>query len=730
MKRIPATTVLCLCTLLLSACSNDDFPEQVEGEKPCDYICFGISPDESAQTKGSVQAKAKEYTSDRFVLRSADSADTLCVRTIVSEGIQGATSTDKAITRGMPITNDNFYDKFHVLTTLTRSNNTDIFFNEDVSKTGSNWTTDQTYYWPGADYELQFYAWAPQDVFTSTPDSPENLTFAYTVPADATAQQDLVVANENCAGNYNQAVSLSFNHICTAVKFVVGEQMQKGIIKSVALKGVQNTGTYDMKNGWTNISGTADFTQELNKETTGNEGNGAEITSAEGTFMMLPQTLPNGASVEVVFQDGATGSERTLSATIGETEWPMGKTVTYKLSITPEYEFKLDDADKDKVLDAHFEIFKTNLIVSGVPEGQSWTVTAPNFGAGTLNAVTIQTQSDMNTYSANQGFWTDRYFNDRNQDTSARGESTYSGTGSGTFPIAIFVPENVGDATRDIKLSIQVNGNNTDQTIIFQQLSPSWFGNGNLGCERIEGTPAPWGFYWSKDYKLIYDVTGCSNNDRTSLRRYIEWSKTLKDLSKIPLIGDIIKWIFGENIPDLYYVEMVKSDGSIWTGGDKADKITINLGSLEAANIALSTTDGQSNTREIYNYEGIQYANTIISRIESCNGYNKSQEGTGTNPSYNASIACMKLNSWNIYEAQDEYLLRLTNEDANPSWYLPASGEVSGISDTDYPLNGEYWSSTAENNNTHAYKYSEDGSTVTAVQRDAVLNVRAVRKKP
>ena len=102
MKRIPATTVLCLCTLLLSACSNEDFPEQVEGEKPCDYICFGISPDESAQTKGSVQAKAKEYTSDRFVLRSADSADTLCVRTIVSEGIQGAASTDKAITRGTP----------------------------------------------------------------------------------------------------------------------------------------------------------------------------------------------------------------------------------------------------------------------------------------------------------------------------------------------------------------------------------------------------------------------------------------------------------------------------------------------------------------------------------------------------------------------------------------------------------------------------------------------------
>lgn len=725
MKLISAKTILGLSALLLFSCNNEDFLNQTEEGEPCNYICFGIAPDGGAQTKGGNQTNAKACTADRFVLRSADSADTLCVRTLISDGIQ--TAGNKAVTRGEPVTTEAFYDNFHVLT--VKDQETSFFMNEDVTKIGNNWTMDNTYYWPGANHTLQFYAWAPADAITA-PSSPENLTFEYTVPEEATAQQDLVVANESRDGDFKQAVSLGFKHICTAVKFVVGDEMQAGTIKSVALKGVKNTGTYDMTNGWTAVSGPADFTQTLDKVTTGNEGDGDEITSPAGTFMMLPQTLPSGASVEVVFHSATTNTDRTLSAPIEGTEWPIGKTVTYKLSITPEYEFKLDDADKDKVLDAHFEIFKTNLIVSGVPEGQSWTVTAPNFGEGTLNAVTIQTQSDMNTYSANQGFWTDRYFNDQDQDTgSARGESTYSGTGSGTFPIAIFVPENVGDATRDIKLSIQVNGNNTDQTIIFQQLSPSWFGNGNLGCERIEGTPAPWGFYWTSNYKLIYDVTGCSNNDRNSLRQYIEWSKTLKTLINIPIIGSIIKWIFGENIPDLYYVTLEKSDTE-WWGGGKADKITINLGMLEAAGIALSTTDGQSNTREIYNYEGIQYANTIISRIESCNGYNKSQEGTGTNPSYNASIACMKLNSWNIYEAQDEYLLRLTNEDANPSWYLPASGEVSGISDTDYPLNGEYWSSTAENNNTHAYKYSEDGSTVTAVQRDAVLNVRAVRKKP
>lgn len=732
MKRIPITTMLGFCALLFFSCNNEDFLSQTEGGEPCDYICFSIPTDEGAQTKGSIQADAKEYTSDRFVLRSADSADTLCVRTIVSEGIQG-TAADQAITRGTPITNDNFYKTFNVVATMDGG----FYMNTTATQMGQFYeTTDGTYYWPEGK-DLDFYAWAPAgDEGTGLPALPKDAThdalktLKYIVNDNATNQKDLVVAS-NTEATTGQSVEMTFQHICTAVKFVVGEQMQAGTIKSVALKDVKYEGSYDMTTGqWSLTDEQKSFSQTLNIETTGSESENTEITPTEGTFMMLPQTLPTGASVEVVFQDGATGSERTLSATIGGTEWLMGSTVTYKLSITPEYEFKLDDTDKDKVLDAHFEIFKTNLIVSGVPDGQSWTISAPNFGDGTLNAVTIQAQSDMNTYSANQGFWTDRNFNDQGNDTgSARGESTYSGTGSGTFPIAIFVPENVGDATRDIKLSIQVNGNNTDQTIIFQQLSPSWFGNGNLGCERIEGTPTPWGFYWTTNYKLIYDVTGCSDNDRNSLRQYIEWSKTLKDMSTWPIIGGIIKWIFGENIPDLDYVELDKSGDFLGIGG-KADKITINLGMLEAAGIALSTTDGQSNTREIYNYEGIQYANTIISRIESCSGYNKSQEGTGTNPSYNASIACMKLNSWNIYKAQDENLLRLTNEDANPNWYLPAKDEVSGIADSEHHLEGDYWSSTAENNNTNAYKYSADGSIVTAVQRDAVLNVRAVRKKP
>ena len=47
--------------------------------------------------------------------------------------------------------------------------------------------------------------------------------------------------------------------------------------------------------------------------------------------MMLPQQLPEDAQIEVLFTDG-THTDHTLTADIKGSEWPMGKTVTYKIS--------------------------------------------------------------------------------------------------------------------------------------------------------------------------------------------------------------------------------------------------------------------------------------------------------------------------------------------------------------------------------------------------------------
>ena len=48
--------------------------------------------------------------------------------------------------------------------------------------------------------------------------------------------------------------------------------------------------------------------------------------------MMIPQTLPDNAVIEVVFNDGVT--DNILTGRIGKSVWQMGKTVTYQLSST------------------------------------------------------------------------------------------------------------------------------------------------------------------------------------------------------------------------------------------------------------------------------------------------------------------------------------------------------------------------------------------------------------
>ena len=724
--------------LLLFSCSGDDLADygSANGGKHSDNICFSISAADKAMAKGASLADsskaAGEYTAARFVMRSPDTDDTLCVQTVISDGIN-VTSFEggTAATRGVPVTSLETCDSFHVQAHCT-DNGTPVsqfYMDDNATKSdGTVWSTSQVRYWPGENRTLQFFAWAPADAaFTATPGSPESTTFEYEVPALAADQKDIVVATTDpYVGNYEQQVPLTFKHILTAVKFETGSQMQPGTIKSVALKGVKKSGTYTAfptgntgEGTWTLNDATADYTQELNKTTTGTETNGTPVTAEEGTFMMLPQTLPDGAEVEVVFQDGTSGQERTMSASIAGTQWPQGKTVTYKLSITPEYEFKLSD---ERILDAHYEIYTTSLVVSGVAAGQSWTITAPN-------DVTVQAQSDMNRW-ARQGYWTDRNINERGDDSgSARGTSSYSNSGSGEFPIAIFVPENIGDDKRSIALSISVNGNAV-QTINIEQYAPSWYGS-NIGCERLEGDPQPWGFYWSNDYALTFDLGSCDENDRESLRQYVEWTQGLHDLSESFLLGWLIRLIFGNDIPDLSFVDMKKSNTS-WWGGGIADEITINLGQLNTENIAESTDNGQQNTRDIYNFQGIQLVNEIINRIQNVGGYNSSmmtETGTGVFPTNNAAIACMKLNSWNVVTANNEEILQLTNNSPTPDWYLPASGEITGIHDDEIPLSGNYWTSTSvQGSHENAYKYDNSGA-VSQERRDTRLNVRAVRKK-
>ena len=677
-----------LCTLLFS-CNNEDFLESGNPEKACDNICFGISSDKDVQTRGYAGSDDEGYTADRFVLRSDDSADTLCVRAIVSDGINvSGFEGEQALTRATPVDKDNFYDKFHVLAYWSKNGaSVDQFYmNTNASNsaasvgTGAKWSTEQIYYWPGADHSFQFYAWAPTDAGgLTTPSSPQDKSLAYTVPEAATDQKDIVVATTNeIQGDNNAAVPLTFKHICTAVRFAVGSQMQPGSIKSVALKGVKNAGTYDMAGGtWSIGNATVDFSQTLNKETTGTEANGDAITSPEGTFMMLPQTLPAGATVEVVFTN-ASGVDRTLAASIGNTVWTMGTTVTYKLSITPEYEMNIEVPTEAQ--DAHYITFPITVNVKDY-DG-AWTLTS-----NLSNDVFFtQTKTDLQE----QGYWID----------DDKGANTISSTGSGSFTYHVYVTENIGDAARDLQFQITptVNGA-TPITATVQQLCPSW--NGNIGCERIEDGAYPWGFLWDSNMTIKYTVPSLTSD---FIGHYI--SSLLIDLS---------------NVGQYNYVTIDRILLSIRS-------ITIDFSKLTANGVAENLDNGLQNTNDIYNYNGANEASDLIARLERY-GCTPDKE-LPTNPSDFAAKSCVLKNKFTKKtESQNGVSVDIPVL-INLEWYLPAKTEAPNMEDETYPLNGIYWTSTAlQGSSEQSYIYS-NGNSESTDKRDVIHNVRAVRQKP
>lgn len=682
-----------LCTLLFS-CNNEDFLESGNPEKACDNICFGISSDKNVQTRGYAGSDDEGYTADRFVLRSDDSADTLCVRAIVSEGINvSGFEGEQALTRATPVGKDNFYNKFHVLAYWSKNGAPvdQFYMNTNASNvaasvgTGAIWSTEQIYYWPGADHSFQFYAWAPTDAGgLTTPSSPQEKSLAYTVPEAAADQKDIVVATtDEIQGDNNAAVPLTFKHICTAVRFAVGSQMQPGQIKSVALKGVKNAGTYDMAaDNWSLGDATVNFSQTLNKETTGTEANGDAITTSEGTFMMLPQTLPAGATVEVVFVN-ANNEDRTLTASIGNTEWKMGTTVTYKLSITPEYE--LEFVSQPEMQDAHYVIYPIT-IKSGdkLPAG-GWTLTSNDAANVTFVEKDKFVNNDVQAL-VDAGYWLDGY----------NGTSTLTSTTTGEVQVYVFLKENATEADRNITLSLKpaAQGNYEAKEFSFTQYCPAW--NNGIGVERIQDGDYPWGFSWDSNMKITYNLG--------------------RGLG--PILASLYIKIF------VNYSYVTSNWGAVLTDF----KVTIDFSKVGTLTTATDLNDGNKNTWELYSFNGLNDASALMAQIESWGGV--PDKTLPANPSEFAARACAMKNKYSVQTETDitgntVYLPVL--DQANMVWYLPAQNEAANMNDN---LSGDYWTSTAITDpGTTAYKYTVGGST-SPEDRDSAIHVRAVRQKP
>lgn len=325
MKQILATfplrnflRVFALVTAVsATSCSKDP---AVDGELHGDMLRFAVAEADGWNTQlrcgaaGSEEksAASPENVAEVFSLRGENPADTLFLHASVADGIAAPypnVQTDRLQTRATPVETGTFYDSFGVLASVytgTWSEDSclpDYMYDVEVTE-ASSWTT--SYYWPGAGRNIRFFAYAPyggQGIVLSDKTSAGTPSITYTVPTAVADQQDLLVAaTSGMAGNTAAAAPLSFAHALTAVRFTTGDDMMSGRITKITLKGVYGSGSHTMgSDSWNGYGATTDFSQTLAATVDGSADQ--EITPVAATFMMLPQTLPSGASIEVVYTD-------------------------------------------------------------------------------------------------------------------------------------------------------------------------------------------------------------------------------------------------------------------------------------------------------------------------------------------------------------------------------------------------------------------------------------------
>lgn len=676
-----------LLSVTLFSCSSD-VPYEHTDYSTTDNICFGIS-DSGNGTRAAAANEA--ITTDRYVLRSSESSDTLCVRAVVSDGI-GKAAAKHATRASMQTT---MYEQFSVVAQLKNSDGNiapRYYMNEVATKQGVVWQPSSSiYYWPD-NGSLRFLAWAPLDAeLDESPVKPSEdvnkTTIKYTVPVDLSKQRDLVAAatgyNASPAGGVCAPVSLQFKHLCTAVVVKTGATMAPGTIKSVTIKNVRNSGTYDMlSSAWTLTDATANYTVSPDMATSSTTAEGTKLNADDATFMLLPQTLGADSKLEVMFHDNISGRDRLLTASLNGAEWPMGKTVTYRLSITPEYE--LEFTSEPVAQDAHYVIYPI-------------TIKADNLGANGWKLVSNDTRNvtfvenfgnDDIKRLVDNGYWLKDYC----------GKSELISTTRGDIKVYVFIKENITDADRDIKLTLTPADypNAAPVTFDFKQYCPAW--NNGIGVERKQETDYPWGFNWDSSMKITYSMPKGF------------WMG----------IWHALFTIFGNT-------KYVTQEGYAWTG---TWKVTVDFSKVPKLTTATSATDGLKNTWEIYNFEGISDAETIMRQLESWGGV--PDKTLPTNPTEFAAAACAKKNPFGVSveskDGQNLYVPTLSRSDM--VWYLPAQDEASNMLDELYPLSGNYWTSTAITDpGTTSYKYTV-GASASPEDRNNFIHVRAVRKRP
>ncbi len=290
----------------------------------------------------SAKSRAESHKESVYILYIDDSTDTLSLHTSIGEDFFHSSPSNS---RAQQITSSSI-ENFQVMAYMKNAAATseaELYMSDIISKSGANWLGTENYFWPGNNFSLKFYAYAPADIVGITPPECPQTTFSYTVPTNFAEQDDLMIStypsDGYISGNQTDPIDLSFDHVLTAVKFVFAADSDEGTISAIRIKNVYTQADYSFdENKWGNWSNTSPvFELQLTDQ---NITTGSVEASTDGNFfMMLPQTLPEDAIIEIDYQPIKASQPKTLKAPIGGLTWTKGETTSYVITILPTYEY-------------------------------------------------------------------------------------------------------------------------------------------------------------------------------------------------------------------------------------------------------------------------------------------------------------------------------------------------------------------------------------------------------
>lgn len=703
--------------IVLASCASDDIPS--ESSNASDRICFRQG---ETTHYGETRSDGRQY-----VLRSSESADTLCMRMETVDGID----TGGAATRGSQVTDPKGLADFDCYAYVDDGGTEKFYIDgEKYRNGGSTYYSDNVYFWPNRDLDFDFYAVAPADAEgLRQPTSPGDRTLSYIVPENVANQSDLMFAANSVmhkADEKHPAVPLTFRHLLSAVKIKTGKTMPAGTLQSVTFENVYSSATYDMKGGsWEGFGKTGTYTVSPNTAVTGEEGQ--EILGGDNTLLMLPQQLGSAGTKSAVkmtvkYYDTVRKLTYTLSADLGG-EWQMGQTHTYVLSITPEYELYFATHNTHHA-DAHYSIIPISVTSGGLYRDGGWTleiVEGPESATLKYGSLTPYEKS---------GYWLEDDDNYKeyckSQGITAVRSRKVTGVNSAAT-VYLFLEENATDS--DIPITLELYPTkypNVDyaekkhEKWSITQHHPNWDAYG-IGWEDIEedvneAKEFPYGFHW--DRKVTYR----SASTMGGINAWIIKMQLALSGNDIPFFGTPIQY------PPFIKVESAPKVG-------KRDYMRVTLDYSKANNVtgAGSFSDGLANTYALYTFSG---GNTLSTEkwLKNEGFVIESESGTNISVADYAAGICLRKNKFQIvsksYMGETSYTVKqLTADEIN--WYLPATSQFSTVRSLNFgdgctPIDGDYWTSTALGDNVSAYAWN--GSAYSS-PRMTSRRIRAVRRR-